>query len=439
MPRLSNLNPKYRHHRPSGQAVVTHCGKDFYLGPWKSKGSKAEYDRLIGEWLANGRRLAANKHATLKVIELAAAFWTHAKTYYAPKEGGSASDGELSNFKTIISLLTKNYGHTLVADFGPLSLKALRGAMIAAGWSRQYTNAQTKRVRRIFKWAVAQEMAEPRVLEGLRAVDGLRAGRTEARETEPVQPVPDLTLTKTSPHLSATAEHMVNLQLLTGARSGEVCAMRGYDVDTSGPVWLYKPIAHKTLHHGHKRIIYLGPKAKAIVAKYLKPSPQAFLFSPADAEAERRAKLHEQRVANKDATPLTCGNAPGTNRKRRPRRCPGERYTVASYRRAIARACEKAFAIPADLCEPRGKTARAAAVEAGLMTAEKIAERKKMRRVSRADHTWHPHQLRHNAARRACWDVGEKGAVRFRAAPYDGAALISVGDRLASASEGARP
>ena len=46
-----------RLHRPSRKAVVTINGKDFYLGPWKSKASRIEYDRLIGEWLANDRRL----------------------------------------------------------------------------------------------------------------------------------------------------------------------------------------------------------------------------------------------------------------------------------------------------------------------------------------------------------------------------------------------
>lgn len=51
--------PKYRKHRASGQAVVTLNGKDFYLGPHGTRASKAEYDRLLGEWLAAGRQLPA--------------------------------------------------------------------------------------------------------------------------------------------------------------------------------------------------------------------------------------------------------------------------------------------------------------------------------------------------------------------------------------------
>ncbi len=40
--------PKYRLHKPSGRAVVTLCDRDFYLGPYDSEISRAEYDRLVG-------------------------------------------------------------------------------------------------------------------------------------------------------------------------------------------------------------------------------------------------------------------------------------------------------------------------------------------------------------------------------------------------------
>lgn len=48
MPRLTDSLPKHRGHI-SRQAVVKLDGHDFYLGPWKSKPSKQECDRLVGE------------------------------------------------------------------------------------------------------------------------------------------------------------------------------------------------------------------------------------------------------------------------------------------------------------------------------------------------------------------------------------------------------
>ena len=107
MPRLTAATPKYRHHRASGQAVVTIACRDHYLGPWKSKASKVEYDRLIGEWLAAGRPLApvARPHQ-ITVMEVVAAFWKHASAYYR-KNGRSTGTAE--NYKPALSLLKQQY------------------------------------------------------------------------------------------------------------------------------------------------------------------------------------------------------------------------------------------------------------------------------------------------------------------------------------------
>ena len=35
---------------------MTLSGQDYYLGPHGTKASKLEYDRVIAEWLARGRR-----------------------------------------------------------------------------------------------------------------------------------------------------------------------------------------------------------------------------------------------------------------------------------------------------------------------------------------------------------------------------------------------
>ena len=57
MPAHAIKAPSYRLHKPSGQAVVTIDGRDLYLGRHDTPASRAEYDRLIAEWLAGGRRL----------------------------------------------------------------------------------------------------------------------------------------------------------------------------------------------------------------------------------------------------------------------------------------------------------------------------------------------------------------------------------------------
>src|SRR5262245_2141892 len=53
MSRRFSRIPNYRLHKPSGQAVVTLNNKDHYLGQYNSPESRAEYDRLIAEYLAS--------------------------------------------------------------------------------------------------------------------------------------------------------------------------------------------------------------------------------------------------------------------------------------------------------------------------------------------------------------------------------------------------
>jgi integrase len=188
------------------------------------------------------------------------------------------------------------------------------------------------------------------------------------------------------PFVSPQVWAIIQLQRLTGARAGELVILRPADVDTSGEVWLYTPTDHKTAHHGHERTVYLGPKAQEVLQPFLLRNPEDYCFSPAEAEAAHRREKHARRN-----TPLSCGNRPGSNRTPDPKRKPGDHYTTGSYRRAITRACEKAFPPPAPLARQKGETHRA--YQARLTDSQK-AELKQWRK----EHHWHPHQLRHNAA-----------------------------------------
>lgn len=125
------------------------------------------------------------------------------------------------------------------------------------------------------------------VLHGLEAVSALKRGRTEARESDPVVPVARSVVEATLPHMQSVVGDMVCLQLETGMRPGELVTMRGCDIDMSGKTWLYRPSRHKTEHHGHTRVVPIGPRGQAIVRRHLKTDIQAFLFSPAETMAGR--------------------------------------------------------------------------------------------------------------------------------------------------------
>lgn len=354
---MSDSVPSYRLHKATGQAVVTLNGRDYYLGTHASPESRAEYDRLVAEWLAHGRRLpTAQEMGGLSLVEFFLAYLHFAREYYS-RDGVPTQ--EFRDMGVVIDNVKLLYGRSSVGDFGPLCLKAVRQVWIDRGYARKRINQMVNRVRRIFKWGVENELVPPGVLHALQAIAPLKRGRTTARESKPVRPVPEEHVRAILSFVSRQVAAMIQLQELTGMRPGEVVLMRPVDVDRSNDIWEYCPIRHKTEHHEHTRRIFLGPQAQDILRPFLDRPPELYCFSPAEAEAERNALRRQRR-----SSPMT-----PSQRKRRPKsnpqRAKRDSYDRDSYRRAIEYAIGKA-GVP----------------------------------------HWHPHQLRHNCGTRVRRDFG---------------------------------
>ncbi|MGC3971781.1 MAG: site-specific integrase [Pirellulales bacterium] len=331
----SGRQPKYRHHKASGNAVVTVYGRDVYLGKFGSKESKLAYSRLMVEWVGNEGVEPPPKSEDLTVAELANAYRRWAKRHYV-REGVSIAT--YSKVELMMKQLGKNpYGLTAVCNFGPSMLKGLQAELANSGKARRYVNDLIDIVRRCFKWGVSEELVAVSVLQALQTVSGLRRGRTKARETEPVKPVEAWVVDATLQFLPPVVDDMIRLLRLLGCRPQELCDLRPCDVDMSGDVWVYRPKRHKTAHHGRERSILIGTKAQAVLQPYMVRDSDTYCFSPAESVARRRAELHESR-----RTPLSCGNRPGTNRRTKPIRQPGEKYCPTALNRAVRRAADKA-------------------------------------------------------------------------------------------------
>jgi integrase len=411
MPRAPRI-PSLRRHKPSGQGVVTLNNHDHYLGRWPSDLAdpppevRAEYDRLVSEWLASGRRCPSTQvqgpDSGISINELVLAFWTHAEQHYRYPDGKPTN--ELSDYRLSLRPLKHLYGSTPAQEFGPLALKAIRQLMIDGydhpeygpqpALSRGVINQRIGRIVRAFKWAVAEELVEESTWRALTAVKGLEKGRSKARETEPVEPVALAVVEKTLPHLTSHLQGAVRFQLHTGARPGEALAVRLAEVDRSGNVWLYRPRQHKTAHKNKARVIPIGRRGQEVMRDFIRircplcglegrpprlgcrdgalcgpcadrmdeegicgPWPRietqpadAFLFSPAVAMAERDENRRKARKSKVQPSQVC-------RKKAKPKRKPGPCYTRPAYEYAISRVCEK-HGLP----------------------------------------HWHPHQLRHNYA-----------------------------------------
>ena len=253
MGRPRNAVPKYLHHKLSGQARIRVAGTDVYLGDYGSAASKAEYRRIC-RLIESGIDLSLVNNTPrvgLTIAEMVAAFWVHAKKHYRNEDGEPTS--EIGWLADSLKLLVEMHPDMPAQDFGPTLLKALRVSWIKMGICRNSVNARTNRVRRVFKWAASEEMIPFSVYQALTTVDGLRAGRSDARETNPVGPVLDLHVACAIPFLRPTVRVMVLVQRLTGARPGEIRKMKAKEVDRSRSPWVYTPSLHKTKYRGRPR------------------------------------------------------------------------------------------------------------------------------------------------------------------------------------------
>src|SRR5687767_4300314 len=167
MARPKSLKPSYCRHKTTGRAFVVLAGKFVYLGDHGTQASRDAYDRVIGEWIARGRRPTAPNapgstevaSAVTTVSHVIAAFWAHARTAYphpATAEG-KRPEGEAGNFFDVLKPLRRLYGKTPAAEFGPRALKALREEFIRLGWCRNVINRHVWRVKLVFKWAASEE------------------------------------------------------------------------------------------------------------------------------------------------------------------------------------------------------------------------------------------------------------------------------------------
>jgi integrase len=271
--------PTYRLHKPSGQAVVRINNHDHYLGKHGSAESRQEYDRLIAEWLAGGRQLGRYEKR-LSVAEPSLAYLHHCVAYY--QKGGEPTS-EVANVRRALAFLRDLYATTEARDFGPLALKAVRERIVGSGVSRRTANAYTHRVKAAFRWGVENELVPAAVWEALRAVKGLRKGRTVAPDHPRVKPATPSQIEAALRGAGEPVCTMILVQRLSGLRPGEVVQLCREDLDCESEPWEYRPAHHKTEHHDddgeeRTRLAFLGPQARALLAPLLARYPEGLLF-----------------------------------------------------------------------------------------------------------------------------------------------------------------
>lgn len=363
--------PKYRLHKPSGRAVFQFAPlfgeKRVYLkGPYGSEESLAEYECLrakAADYLFSSRPATAPRSRQSTIADLCGAFLDWSEGHHGKKE--------YDHYRLVVRKLYEKHEHARIVDFGPLALRDVRQSMISANWSRTHINHQVNRVRFLFKWGVEHEWADASLLANLQAVAPLRKGKTKARETDPVEPVSWEEAEKLLPYICPMLGAMMRVQYLTGMRSSELTKMRPVMCSPYRDVLVYQPDEHKTAWLGKRKVVCIGPQAKALIEPYLPSDPEHFIFRPATALAELAAARAASRKTKRYGKDIARAPKP---------RLVSCRYDYHSYQAALnhgfrkwAKAISGKSKIPA---KPKAQKFAAWLAEFGI------------------DY-WHPHQLRH--------------------------------------------
>lgn len=353
--------PSLRLHKASGQAVTTVRGRDIYCGRYGSPESEANYRRVIADLVASGpevvrhhglprpgsrqRAFAPPTARAISVSELLLAYVEFAEREYLPPSR------ETEIVKVACKTVRELFGDVAAGEFGLRQLKAVRQNWIDQGRARKYINAKIGRVVRIWQWGAEEELVPASAWHALKSLRGLRYGRSVAKESEPKECVPESDFLAVVPRLATPVRAILELLWWTGARSGEIWSLRTCDIVRDCEPWQYCPKQHKNAHRGHNRVIFFGPKARAVLKPFLDDkNPGKYLFSPADVVRAKReaAKVPHRSDARRAQAAATKRKQEARARlaktgKARPKssRQPGDRYNRNSFANALRRCCER--------------------------------------------------------------------------------------------------
>lgn len=255
-------------HKHTGQAFVYYKGKTTYLGKYGTP----EADERYWAFRATLGKKVAEAYLISELVER-----------YAKENQLSANEGRHTK------LLKEEMGAFLRSncdDFGPLAYREVRKRLVSKGGRcARYINSVMQTLQRIFRWGVSVQVVTITVYDALKTVQPLKNSEV-SHQGNPRTAVPRDVVESTLPFLHQHVQHMVKLQLATGARPGEILAIRTDFISKDGPhgTWVCKPDQHKTSYRGKTRHLVFGSQAQEVIRKQMElfPCPVGWLFPTLD-------------------------------------------------------------------------------------------------------------------------------------------------------------
>jgi integrase len=347
---------------PRQLAYIKLGGRRHYLGPWGSAAADAGYRAAVRELLGVvhlGPIVARTSRPVCidvtHVSHLADAFAAHARTYYVKRGRQTHSALNVSRVRDL--LFRSSFDQTTLEGADACWLRDFRSWLaehLGGSINRDTLNEYVSIVVRMFRFGVANGLCEPDAWPRLKALEPVKKNRPPSPQLKPLResvtrkPVPREWIRRVRPHMSRTLRLMMGVQLLTGMRPEELCAIRAEDLAPTkhASVFIYEvhPEWTKTDHEesAGPRRVWLGPRTMKLLR--LTGHRTGCFFRPADALEDRATAAAAGRK-----TPLYPSHDVHVRRSRRRGRgiipnLLGETYTPDSYRLAMTRACERAIA-----------------------------------------------------------------------------------------------
>ena len=346
-------------------------GRDVYLGRYGSPESRAEYDRLLAEWLCNGRNLRACttdvSSSDLTVNELIVGLPPPRRRLLCQErqtDGGACESPPLLSGLYVSSTAIPRPG-----EFGPLALKAVRGALIETGICRSRSESTdqpdppplqmgcVRGDRPAFNPSFPPVGPRPPPRSSRRP--GVRAGAASPRCVRRCNPAP--TSRAGSGRWSNCSAHRDE-------------AGRGmHDADgryrnLGGDLALHTRQPQDGASRARAQDL-LGPHSREILRPLAPGRVEGLPVIPSGGDGRSAARC------GRSGRPRSSGRS-GTATEKRPQKQPGEVYTTESFVEPSPTASRKQT-----LNEPRSVS------HGGFPS-------------------WHPHQLRHSAATRLRKEFG---------------------------------
>ena len=288
---MSNKYPKLCRHKGRKIGYVRIDGKQRYLnGSWPDDSKPSP-------------ELLASYEAFKYSLDLEAAGGTHLISdlldkytrFFASRKSRSVSRVRNDNAKLkVLRRMLRPYESLTFEQVTIQNLSDIRERLTSKGYAISSVKDYWSHLHVFMKWCIARGFCQPEIQLKEMSLPKIDLDQyPTAKPPKMRHGVSWQQVQLTLPHLSETLQTALLVSLGTGARPQEVLDMRWEDIDTTKPVWEYRPEHHKTKRLNHERCIYISLPVQQLLKEYQlhRLDPEAeYIFTGAESWAYSMAK-----------------------------------------------------------------------------------------------------------------------------------------------------